>query len=117
MSASIGYLKSRNLRPLAITTKARSELFPETPALADSLPGYEITSWSGIAAPARTPREIIDRINAMINAVLADPAIKKRLTDLGTGVFTTSPMEFSTFIRDETERLGKVIRLARIKPD
>jgi tripartite-type tricarboxylate transporter receptor subunit TctC len=73
--------------------------------------------WAGIGAPRNTPTEIIDKLNREINAALADPKIKARLDDLGVTVFANSPADFAKHIADETEKWGKVIRAANIKPE
>jgi tripartite-type tricarboxylate transporter receptor subunit TctC len=79
------------------------------------VPGYEASSWDGIAAPAGTPPEIIAILNKQVNAALADPMFKARLVDLGAEPFASSPAEFSKFIVEFTEKWGKVIRAAGIK--
>ena len=116
-SASLESIKEGKLRPLAVTTATRSELLPDIPTLGDFLPGYEATSWWGVFAPAGTPGEIIDRLNKEINAALADPKMRARLADLGGGVLASSPTAFGKFIADETEKWGKVIKAAGIKPE
>ncbi|MGA9005887.1 MAG: tripartite tricarboxylate transporter substrate-binding protein [Xanthobacteraceae bacterium] len=77
---------------------------------------YEASAWNGVGAPKNTPAEIIDRLNEEINVALADPEIKARLADLGAVPMPMTPAEFSKFIADETEKWGKVIRAANIKP-
>ena len=105
-----------SLRALAVTTAARSEALPDVPTVGEFVPGYEASGWNGIAAPKNTPTQIIDRLNKEINAGLADPKIKARITDVGDMVFASSPAEFGKFIANETEKWGKVIRAANIKP-
>jgi len=83
--------------------------------VAEFLPGYEASFWYGVGVPKNTPAEIVDKLNEAINAGLADPTIKARLADLGGVPMPMSPAEFATFIADETEKWGKVIRTARIK--
>jgi len=117
MPASIGHIKAGEIRPLAVTTTARSELLPKLPTVGDFVPGYEASSWYGVGAPTNTPAEIIDRLNKEINAGLADPKMKTRLADLGVAVVQSSPAEFGKFIADETEKWGRVIRAANIKPE
>jgi tripartite-type tricarboxylate transporter receptor subunit TctC len=82
--------------------------------MSDFVPGYEATTWFGIGTPRNTPSEIVDALNREVNAGLAHPTIKKRIDDLGGGIFATSPAEFSKFVTDETEKWGKVIRAAKI---
>ena len=116
-TASIPYTRSGKLRALAVTTTARSELLPELPTLSDFVPGYEASQWYGIGAPKNTPTEIIDRLNEEINASLADPKIKVRLTDLGGTPLSGSPAEFGKLIAEETAKWGKVVKFAGIKAD
>ena len=115
--SSIEHIRAGKLRALAVTTATRSQALPDIPAVADFVPGYEATQWNGIGAPRNTPAEIVDKLNKEFNAVLADPGIKVRLADLGLTVLTASPAGLGEFIAEETEKWGKVIRAANIKPD
>jgi tripartite-type tricarboxylate transporter receptor subunit TctC len=115
--ASIEHIKAGKLRALAVTTVTRSELLPETPPLSDFLPDYDVSGWFGVGAPARTPVEIIDRLNKEINAGLADPKIKARFADLGATVIPGSPADFGKLIAEETEKWAKVVKFAGIKAD
>ena len=81
------------------------------------MPGYELSQWFGVGAPKNTPIEIIDKLNKEINAGLADPKIKARLADLGGTVLAGSPADFGKLIADETEKWGKVVKFAGIKPE
>jgi tripartite-type tricarboxylate transporter receptor subunit TctC len=117
ISASLEYIKSGKLVPLAVTTAARAEALPEVPTVADFVPGYEVSAWYGIAAPKATPPAIIDKLNADINAGLADPKLKARLANLGSSPFAGSAASFDTFIAAEIDKWSKVIRTANIKPD
>jgi tripartite-type tricarboxylate transporter receptor subunit TctC len=95
----------------------RSEALPDIPAAADFVPGYEASTIYGIGAPKGTPAEIVGRLNKQINAALADPKLKGRLYDLGGAVLGGSPTDFGKLIALETDRWGKVIRVANIKPE
>jgi tripartite-type tricarboxylate transporter receptor subunit TctC len=117
MTASIGHIRSGKLRPLAVTTTTRSQVLPQVPSVGDFVPGYEASSWFGVAAPKDTPAEIVDRLNSEINAGLADARIGARLTDMGGMVLAGSPADFGKLIADETEKWGKVIRAAHIKAE
>ena len=117
MPASIEYVRAGKLRPLAVTSARRSELLPDLPTVGDFVPGYETSAWQGVGAPKNTPAEIIDRLNKEINAGLADPKIKARVADMGGTVLAGSPADFGKLIADETEKWGKVIRAANIKPE
>ena len=115
--SSIEHIRAGKLRALAVTTATRSQALPDIPAVADFVPGYEATQWNGIGAPRNTPAEIVDKLNKEFNAVLADPGIKVRLADLGLTVLTASPAGLGEFIAEETEKWGKVVKLAGIKPE
>jgi tripartite-type tricarboxylate transporter receptor subunit TctC len=117
MPASIEYIRAGKLRPLGVTTAVRSETLPDLPAVGEFVPGYEASAWLGIGAPRQTPVEIIDRLNREINAVLSDPKFKAQLGGLGGRVLAGSPAEFGKLIADETEKWGRVIRTANIKPE
>jgi tripartite-type tricarboxylate transporter receptor subunit TctC len=117
ISASIEHIKAGKLRPLAVTSAARSEALPDVPTVGEFVPGYESSVWFGVGAPKNTPAEIVDKLNKEINTGLADPAIKARLDRLGITVFAGSPAGFGKFIAEETEKWGKVIRTANIKPE
>ena len=115
-TASIAYIRSGQLRPLAVTAATRLEVLPDIPTVAEFVPGYEASGWSGIGSPKNTPSQIVDKLNAEINAGLADPKLKARFADLGGTVLALSPADFGKFIAEETEKWGKVIRAANIKP-
>jgi tripartite-type tricarboxylate transporter receptor subunit TctC len=115
--SSIEHVKAGTLRALAVTTKTRSEALPDTPTLNEFVPGCEATLWNGIGAPSGTPSEIVKRLNDEINAALSDPAINRRIADLGSNVLSGTPADFGKLISDETEKWSKVIRAANIKLD
>jgi tripartite-type tricarboxylate transporter receptor subunit TctC len=115
--SSIGYAKAAELRALAVTTGMRSEALPDIPAVAAFVPGYEASTWFGVGAPRKTPIEIVNKLNSEINAVLAKPAMKARLSDLGPTAFTGSPADFEKYIVDETDKWAKVVTLSGVKPD
>jgi len=115
LPASIGYIRGGKLRALAVTTSMPSEALPGLPTVNKFLPGYEASTWNGVVVPKNTSTEIIDKLNRHINAGLADPNIKARLTDLGATSLPQSSADFGKLIADETEKWGKVIRTANIK--
>src|SRR5262249_29903472 len=115
LPASIAHIKAGRLRPLAVTNAVRSEQLPEVPTVGEFLPGYEGSSFLGLAAPKSTPPEIVIKLNREINAGLADRNIKARLTELGGAPLMLSPDEFSSFVGRETEKWAKVVREAKIK--
>ena len=114
-AASIPHIKAGKVRPLAVTTAARSALLPELPTVADFVPGYEASGPFGLGAPKNTPPEIVEKLNKEINAVLADPKVKARLADLGSEPLTGSPAEIGRMLVNETEKWAKVIKTANIK--
>ena len=111
----IAYIRSGKLRPLAVTTATRSEALPDVPTVAEFVPGYDAIGWYGIGAPKSTPAEIIGKLNKETNAALADPKSRSQLADLGAVPMSMAPAEFERFIAEETEKWGKVIRVANIK--
>jgi tripartite-type tricarboxylate transporter receptor subunit TctC len=117
MPSSIGYVKAGQLRPLAVTTATRSEALPELPTVGDFVPGYEASTWYGVGAPKTAPAEIIERLNKEINAGLADPKLKARLSDLGGMMLTGSAAEFGAFIVEETEKWAKVVKFSGAKAE
>jgi len=114
---SIEHIRAGKLRPLAVTDATRLEVLPDIPAMREYVSGYEAISFTGVGAPKNTPAEIVVRLNNEINAGLADPKIKARLADLGGTPFAASPAAFGHFMSEETEKWGKVIRAANIKPE
>ncbi len=115
--SSISYIKSGKLRALAVTTATPQDVMPGVPTVGEFVPGYEAAGWQGLCAPGKTPPEIIDKLNREINAALADPTIKTRLADLGGQPYGGPPDEFGRFLAAETEKWGKVVREAGLKPD
>jgi tripartite-type tricarboxylate transporter receptor subunit TctC len=116
MPASIAYVRAGKLRALAVSTVTRSQTLPDLPTVSE-FPGYESSGYFGLGAPGKTPAEIIDKLNREVNAGLADPKLRAQLTDLGGMILAGSPADFRKLIDDETEKWGKVIRAANIKPD
>jgi tripartite-type tricarboxylate transporter receptor subunit TctC len=114
---SIEYIKAGKLRALAVTTSTRSEALPDIPTVGETLPGFETSVFFGVGAPRNTPAEIIDKLNKEINFGLADPKLKARLADLGGTPLVLSPAGFGKLIAAETEKWGKVVRAANIKPE
>jgi tripartite-type tricarboxylate transporter receptor subunit TctC len=112
----VEHIKAGRLRGLAVTTATHSDVLPELPAISDFVPGYEATGFFGVGAPRNTPPEIIGKLNSEINAALSDRIIKERLAPAGA-TLVASPAEFATLIAKETDKWGKVIRAANIKPE
>ncbi len=116
-SALVEHISSGQLRALGVTTAMRSPFLPQVPALAELVPGYEASGWYGIGAPRGTPSAIVNKLNAEINAVLADPKLVRRLADLAGTALATSPADFSALIAQETDKWAKVVRLSGAKPE
>ena len=119
VAASVAlHVKSGKLRGLAVTTARRSAAFPDLPTIAAAgVPGYESVQFSGLLAPARTPRPIIVKLNAEIRRVLLAPESKERLANSGVEVIASSPEQFSASMKADVARFGKVIRSAGIKEE
>lgn len=115
--SSISYVKAGKLRALGVTSAKRMDVLPDVPAVAEFLPGYEAVSWAGIGAPAKTPPDIIAKLNSAFNAALAEPELKARLAQFGAVVMMSTPTEFGQFIAAEIEKWAKVIKFADIKAE
>ena len=112
---TISFIRAGKLRPLAVTNSARSKVLPDVPTVAEFVPGYKAIVWDGISAPAKTPPDIVNKLNTEINAVLRDPAMQKKFADLGSVAMVISPAEFGKFTADEAAKWGKVIKTVGIK--
>jgi tripartite-type tricarboxylate transporter receptor subunit TctC len=112
MPSIIQHIRSGALRALAVTTAARSSQLPDVPTVAETVPGYEASALFGMGAPKKTPPEIIAKLNQEINAVLAEPDMKKRLTELGGEPLVSTPDAFGALIAAETEKWEKVVKFA-----
>jgi tripartite-type tricarboxylate transporter receptor subunit TctC len=117
MSSSIEYVRAGKLRALAVTTATRSPVLPDIPTVAEFVPGYESSFWTGVGAPRNTPAGIVEKLNKEINVALAEPKMIARLADLGGTTLPGSPADFGKLIADDTEKWGKVVRAANIKAD
>ena len=114
---TIDYVKSGQLRALAVTTATRAEVMPELPPVADVVPGYETSQWYGLCAPKAVPEEIVARLNQEINAAIADPGLRKRLEALGGEPLPGTPADFGRLIAAETEKWAKVVAAAGLKAE
>ncbi len=112
---SAEFVRNGRLRGLATTGPTRAETLPELPVVADFVPGYEASAWYGLGAPKGTPREIVERLNAEVNAILADPQTKARFAEHGASLLPGSPADFARLVAEETEKWGKVVRFAGVK--
>jgi tripartite-type tricarboxylate transporter receptor subunit TctC len=117
LASALEFVSTGKLRALAIAGARRAEKLPALPTVAESVPGFEASTWYGVGAPKGTPADIIAKLNAALNAALGEAAAKARLADLGVEPLPKNPAQFAKFIADEDEKWGKVIRAANIKLD
>jgi tripartite-type tricarboxylate transporter receptor subunit TctC len=117
LQPSMPHVKSGKLRGLAVTTRTRSDALPELPPVADTVPGYEASTWNGVSAPKGTPPGIVAMLNGEINAGLNDAKVKARLADMGAWPIPGSPADFATMIAAEIDKWGKVIRAGNLKAE
>jgi tripartite-type tricarboxylate transporter receptor subunit TctC len=115
MPSILQHVRAGSVRALAVTGTARSPLLPDVPVLADTIPGYEASALFGVGAPKNTPKAVIEKLNKEINAVLAEPAIKARLLDLGGEPLIGTPEAFGAMIVAETDKWRKVIEEAKVE--
>lgn len=109
------FVKDGKLRGLAVTSTERVALLPDLPLVSEFLPGYEAYSWYGLGVPKGTPKDVIDRLNAVVNEVLADAKVKTRFGDLGAVTIPGTPAAFGKWVADETEKWGNVVKFAGVK--
>ena len=117
VSTALGSIRAGKIRPLAVTSAARSDVLPDVPTIAEVLPGFEAVSWSGTCAPKATPAPIVDLLSANITAGFADPQFKARIKEIGGDTRPTPAAEFGKFIAGETSKWAKVIKFAGVKAD
>jgi tripartite-type tricarboxylate transporter receptor subunit TctC len=117
MPSSIQHIKAGSLRPLAVTTEQRAKALPDVPTVGDTVKGYEASAWFGIGVPKGTPRAIIDKLNAEVNAILAEPAIRTKLEEMGGMFMNGTPEAFGKIVESETEKWAKVVQSSGAKVD
>jgi tripartite-type tricarboxylate transporter receptor subunit TctC len=116
VSGSIEYIRAGRLRALAVSTANRWEGLPDLPSVGEFVPGFEASALAGIGAPRNTPVEIVDKLNKEINAGLADPKMKARFAELRTTALVGSADDFGKILAQDTEKWGKVVKFAGVKP-
>lgn len=112
MPSAISHIRAGTLRALAVTTESRSPELPNIPTVGDTVKGYEASAWFGMGAPAKTPKEIIAKLNKEINAILAEPEMKKKIAEMGGVTLTGPPEDFGKIIVSETDKWEKVVKFA-----
>jgi tripartite-type tricarboxylate transporter receptor subunit TctC len=117
MVTSLPHVRTGALRALGVAGNNRSDMLPDVPTIAETVPGYEARTWAGVGVPEGTPPEIIARLNREINAGLAHPTIKSRLADIGTIPMVFTAAEFGAYVAAESEKWAKVVKFAGIKPE
>jgi tripartite-type tricarboxylate transporter receptor subunit TctC len=118
LPSSVEFIKAGKIRALAVTTKTRVEQMPDIPTMDEQgLKGYETYSWQAIFAPAKTPKPIVDKLNAEVKKALADPALQKRLKDLTMTITPSSPAELSKFVEDQLALWGPITKATGVQVD
>ncbi len=117
LPGSLAHIRSGELRALAVTTSARADALPDVPTIAETVPGYEASTWFGFGAPKGTPPEIIARLNQVINAGLADPTIRARLAEVGSDPMPMSPAAFGAMLAAETQKWATVVKASGAKAE
>ena len=115
--AVLGTVKSGKLRALGVTSAKRTTLLPELPAISETIPGYEFIGWYSIFAPAKTPAAILSKLNAGIGSALNAPEFRDKFTALGTEPRSSTPQELAAYLRSETQKMRKLVKLSGAKPD
>jgi tripartite-type tricarboxylate transporter receptor subunit TctC len=115
-ASSTAHIRAGRLRALAVTTSTRMEALPDVPTVAEFVQGYEASNVNGIGVPARTPADIVAKLNTEIDAILGDPVIKARFAELGGTTMIRSPADYRTFLAEETEKWARVVKAAGLKP-
>jgi tripartite-type tricarboxylate transporter receptor subunit TctC len=112
------HIRAGKVRPLGVTSSQRMTVLPNVPTIAESgLPGYEVANWLGIFAPARTPPEVVNLLNAEINRAMADPALRKQMTDAGIEPLTSTPQQFAAFLKSEIAKWAGIVKASGARAD
>jgi tripartite-type tricarboxylate transporter receptor subunit TctC len=117
LPTGLPHIRSGAIRALAVTTAARSDVLPDLPPIADTVPGFEASAWFGFVVPKGTPAEIVDKLNREINAALADPKVQARIAGLGSSPMIMTAAEFGAFIASETAKWAKAVALSGARVD
>ncbi|KQY34066.1 tripartite tricarboxylate transporter substrate binding protein [Rhizobium sp. Root483D2] len=117
LPSSSGHIKSGTLRALGVTTKERAASFPDVPTIAETIPGYETYTWNALFAPAGTPKEVVDRLNAAAKKALADPAVAERMKEFSATIVASTPEELGTHVTAELAKWGPIVKDANVQLD
>ena len=117
LASAMQHVRAGRMKVLGVTNAKRSQIFPEYPAIAETLPGYEMMTWTGFAVTGNTPKDLVQEISGDVMKVLREPEMKKALIELGGEPAELPSEEFDAFIRTEIDKLGKVIRSSGAKLD
>jgi len=117
VTSSLPHIRSGRVKPLGVTTAKRAPLLPDVPSIGETVQGFDAAGWSGILAPAKTPRPIVEKISADMRAEMAMPEVEKRIIELGGIPHPTTPDEYAAFIKAEIEKWSEVVRISGAKPD
>lgn len=117
MPSAISHVRAGSLRALAVTSAARTPELPDVPTVAETVPGYEASAWFGIGMPRKTPKAVVERLNREVNTILAEPAMKTRITELGGEPLIGTPADFDAIIAAETEKWAEVVKFAGARVD
>jgi len=117
LPSSSGHIKSGTLKALAVTTKERAPSFRDVPTIAETIPGYETYTWNALFAPAGTPKEAIDRLNASAKKALADPAVAEKMNGFSATIVASTPDELAAHVKAELAKWGPVVKNANVQMD
>ncbi len=117
LPSSSGHIKSGTLRALAVTTKERAPSFPDVPTIAETIPGYETYTWNALFAPAGTPKEAIERLNAAAKKALADPTVAEKMKEFSATIVASTPEELATHVTAELAKWSPVVKDANVQLD
>ncbi len=115
--ASLPYMKGGKLKAIAVASPARAATHPDLPAIAETLPGFDVRSWNGMVVPSATPRAVVRKLNADVTALLRQPAFRARLGDMGLEPVGNTPEQFDAYIRSEIDKWAPIVKASGAKPD